>query len=248
MKKRMSMSEVLSKIALTKKRLADSVVTGDIDYTTPSFVSIKKIKSNDVKGIPVDTFTENALSGYQGIMDRIKNLEFLNSVKNGVNSQIEISIGGRSMTINEALGLKSDVIKQYYKNLIKKMRSDYMAAFSAKEKYDAEKFSDVNINNYLSVVLMVTGEDLKKADPVLVEKYTNQYKEQHGVELVDPLSISNKIGELETWVSDFYDNIDFKLSMINSRIIVEFDLDNKDAGWEIVNMKEIEDLEKYIGE
>lgn len=244
MKRRSTMTEILSKINLTKKRIAQAVIIDELS-TTSSLINFRKKSETKINGMEIKDVEENIRATYAGMNALLENLKFLNLIKNGVNATVQITIAGKKMTISEALSYNAPYIREYSNSIVDKMRKDYTNALRLKKRYDDEKFSDAAINEYLKVTLGSSSEELKKTNPDLVQNYIKQYNDMHDLELVDPLNITQEINNRAKGLEDFYDEFNFITSMINSRIIVEYDLDDPEMKWEIVNLDEINRLDEY---
>lgn len=254
MKTRCTMTELLSKITMLNKKISKVVdYSGElelsaIDRTAPGmefrFMNIKKISEDTVSGIPVKSISDEITSTYDRVVSQIENYNKLNMIKNGVNSTVKIKVSGNEMTIAEALSYNKKEIRKFYEALIRKLLMDYNNTKKAMEVYNQKMFTESTINEYLAATLgkMDTTSD---TDKNAVEDLTALYHKRHDLEFIDPLEIAKKIETLQTWYDDFYATIDFKLSEANSRLIVEYDLDENIPSWRIVNLDEIESLNNH---
>ncbi len=257
MKTRSTMTELLSRITMLNKKISKVVgFSGElelstIDTTLPGiefrFMNIKKKSEDTVSGVPTDRISKEIVSTYDSVTSQIENYNKLNMIKNGVNSTVKIKLGDKEMTIAEALSYNKKEIRRFYEALIRKLMMDYTNTQKAIEAYNQRVFSEQAINEYLGATLgkVDLNAETNKSS---VEELTNMYHKRHDLELIDPLELATKIKELQAWYDDFYATIDFKLSEANSRLIVEYDLDEKIPSWRIVNLDELESLNTYQNE
>lgn len=235
----MSMSEILSKKQIYKKRIDRFAVNGGANDRTVSarLITIKKSSDATINGMEVSKVQDDIKTQFTSIMDIAKNYEFINEICNAVNSQVYITIANRRMTVSQALALNTDALKGVYTGILNRLKDDYRDAIDSKEKYDSKVFSDTAINNYLQVTIGATTTDSEN-NPKVKERL-DEYREMNKIDIIDPIGVLDKIRELEAFSEDFFDNISFKLAELNARIMVEFDIDNKKDGYTIINLSEI---------
>lgn len=254
MKKRSTMSEILSNINLYKKKL-DNVVMEDKLYQKSNdrgLVAIKK-ESEDTFGPNKRSKTDmkDAIDAkYKSIVDIMENFQKLTIIKNGVNATMKIVIAGKSMTIAEALSYNNTVVKDYHTIILRKMKDDYEAALRSIDDYNSKVFSEEAINKYIA--LLVGGSDnvndVKNKDPKRIQEYIEMYHKQNDMEIYDPLNLLEKIKEKERFITEFYHDIGFVLASINSQLIVEYDLDEEVPHWTIVNAEDLKSLSQYLSD
>lgn len=246
------MTELLSKINLTKKKIDDVVSKDSLRlnsnglYSPCRLINAKKKSENDINGVPVKEIKLEIMSAYSQIKDLIDNYTKLIMIKNGVNSVAKVNIAGQELTIAEALAYNTSTVKNYHDSLIRRLINDGNEVNKIISDYNKIKFSDQAINGYLSAALggISTG-DIKNVDTNIVDDLLKKYHEQNDMEYIDPLNLFEEVDHLHRWYSDFYNTVNFKLSEINSRLIIEYDLDQDVPTWRIVNLDEIEKLNNY---
>lgn len=259
---RCSMSELLSKIKMTKKKIDQTVTTGYPGSRTRSYAQIVgedgKIlpliaikKKSDTKidsSMEASDFTDKAQSAYQSTLGLIENLTNLNVIKNDVNDKVTVMIHGKKYSVAQVLSMNNAVTKNYYEQLIRKLKGDYQAACNYSREYNEKVFSQDAINNWMKVYLGPTKAD--EAERMNAEEYQKAlavYHEQYDIEFVDPIKIEEKINELEEFMDEMFERSSYLLSAINARVIVEYDLDSKDSVfWKIVNLDEVEAIQNTL--
>lgn len=240
MKRKASMSEILANISMYHKKIAQQVVSSP-SRKNGLFVTVKKASDTSINGVPIKDIEKDIMARYDSVMDIIKNYEYLSRIRNDVNARIIINIAGSSMTIAQALVLNSNVMREAYNDILNRLKRDYEKAIDTKAEYDASAFSNEAINNYLQATMGV-GVSMSDANTnQKIRDRIDEYREMKSIEFVDPININEKIKELETFIEEFFGNVSFKLAELNARIIVEYDMDNKDD-WRIVNLDELKNL------
>jgi hypothetical protein len=115
------------------------------------------------------------------------------------------------MTVAEAIELKSSI--KNYKALLNQMRSQHSSSV-----YQVEQENNRTRNN-LENSLSNRGNNSNGNDNSRVDNvgdYSRQYMKIHGVELFDPLNLSEKVESLEKFINDFESEVDFVLSEKNA--------------------------------
>ncbi len=241
----MTMTEILSKINLTKNKLDNLINEQPIKSRGTAFIAIKKQNDTVVNGVPVDTIAEDIKAKYDSVMALYKNYSKLLRIKNSVNGQVYVNLNGMRMTVAEALAFNTTSMQRVTGAIIEKLQRDYDTSIAAHKDYNMTKFSDSNINAHLSAVLGASSQELeatKKSRPDFIQGLIDKYKETNALVNIDPIDLGCKIGLWETFSDTFYNKLDFRLSEINSRLTVEVDLDKDEDFFRIVNLDEVNAL------
>lgn len=248
MLKEMTMTEVLAKISLAKKKMesagkAASTTRGNI------FMTVKK-KNRDVTiaNVNVEESKNGITANFDSTMDNFTNLYKLLMIKEAVNSNTRIEIpnpdfrkgGTINATITEILALygEDSISRKYYKKILDKMKSDYAQCEKIISDNEVTVLSETRITEYVTQRLAALKENpTKAAVEANYEKYSKEYIDANSMEYVDPIDLADKIEKLENWMDEFYNNINFKLSEVNSKTKVWVDLDKDDNFWGYVSNK-----------
>ena len=236
------MTEVLSKINLTKNKLDTLINDQVIRARGTQFIAIKKQNDTAVNGVSVDTIADDIKARYDSITSIYKNYLKLLRIKNSVNCQVYVNLYGMRMTVAEALAFNTTSVHRVTSAIIDRLHRDYEGCIAAHKDYNATKFSDSNINNHLSAVLGASSQELeaaKKGKPDFIQGLIDKYKETNALVNIDPIDLGAKIGLWETFSDTFYNRLDFRLSEINSRLTIEVDLDKDTDFFRIVNLDEV---------
>ena len=242
MLKRCTMTELLSKINLTKKKIENG-----LSPTSSRLINARKKSETNINGCPIESIEKDIVSAYTSVSSLIHNYKKLIMIKNSVNAIATVKIAGDTLTITEALAYNTTSVKNYYRLLLNRMASDYNDTVKVIADYNKIKFSDNAINSYLSAALGgIATSDMKNIDSNTVEELLQKYHDQNDMVFIDPLNLIKEINKLENWYNEFYDTVNFKLSEVNSRLIIEYDLDSDVPIWRIVNLEDIKSLEDCV--
>lgn len=249
MKKVMSMTEVLSNISMCRKRIGN--ISTILDGTTypglianykPTFMSIANpMKDQDYFGYNKEDTAKGIQSNWDTIIANINNLVKYSMIKEQVNATHKISIPNPNpmdttnkeitVTVAEALILNSTSIKNYYVNLLAKLKADYNKMAENMKNHNDTTLSDESISKYVSTILGAQGDktSAKNIDLSKYSSYVEEYTKANKLEYIDPIKINEKIEFYEKWIDDFYSTIGYRLSEFNSKLKVWVDLDINDG-------------------
>lgn len=254
MKKIMTMTEVLAKLNVSKKRMQSTTFEMARPSGASIFVTAKKTnRSTTVSGTNISDAEKGIQSNFDMTMDNFSNAWKLLMVKEAVNSMIRITIpnpdfrkgGTITATITEVLSLCGDgsISKKYYNQLLSKMQAEYNNVTSLIKKNEETVLSQERITDYVIQRLNALKENTSKdAVEKVYDEYAKEYIAANTLEIVDPIDIMDKINKLDQWITDFYTTVNFRLSEVNSKtkVWIDFDLDND--FWGLVNEDEIDNL------
>lgn len=160
-----------------------------------------------------EDFRKQALATYQSVVALEKRIVSIKAAIDASNFQTKIQVGGKEMTVLEALNMKSfiDLKKtrlSYYKSLMQRARNEYEQALSD------------NKNRIEKIVTEQTASSSVK-DPDIEKKTIESIESLYKVDFIDPLELEEKIKGLETEIQDFENNVDYALSESNSTTYIE---------------------------
>lgn len=160
-----------------------------------------------------EDFRKQALAIYQSVVALEKRIVSIKAAIDASNFQTKIQVGGKEMTVLEALNMKSfiDLKKtrlSYYKSLMQRARNEYEQALSD------------NKNRIENIITEQTASSSVK-DPDIEKKTIESIESIYKVDFVDPLELEEKIKELGTEIQDFENNVDYALSESNSTTYIE---------------------------
>lgn len=241
MRKEMTMSELLSRIKMAKKKLY-TVQYNELDSSGNDYKFIKTWNPNKgtINGVETSKIKEEIQSNYDSYNSQLFNLIKMMQVKEKVNCDHYLEIpnpdyrkGGKiRATVTEVLVLKTTVIHGYYDSLLNKYIKEYNSALNLIEKYESKYLSEDTIRDYVIARLNSLQKD-SSVDSIkkYYSEYSAEYREANKMELFDPIDLKSKIDALQNWVDTFYNEIDYKLSEFNARTKIWIDLDLDEDFW-----------------
>ena len=202
----MTITEALSKVKILEDRYLKSLRSSKL-------VAVKHGPQlrRPYTSYKVEDFEKQAKEQYQSSESLLQNLIKIKNAIAKSNAVTMITIGGKEMTVQEAIILKqfSDLRKKRlstYKSLLVEATSDLSEALDE--------------NNRL-IEKLVTGSDKSSEE---IRKSTEEIlSSSKAVSLVDPCKLQDKIEDWETELSDFENNIDFVLSESNAKTRITID-------------------------
>jgi len=177
-------------------------------------------------GTSVEDFTKRAGSKLQSVLDLIERRKRIKSavvisnagVKAGDGYELrKITIGGKEMTIAEALERKNSSIA-YDEALLAKLESDYALALSKVQTLQKEL--DRNVEDFVRVSF---GTEATKHRSAEQQASVDAYTAQRQPILLDPLGIRDMIDKLRTEIEDFKAEVDYALVVANTQTTIEID-------------------------
>lgn len=247
MRREMTMTEVLAKLTLAKKKMNSAGYGIMTQSGGQIYISAKK-KNRDVSitNTPVEEVVKGIQSNYDTTLDNFSNCWKLLMIKEAVNSSIRIQIpnpdfrksGTIEATITEVLSLCGDgsLSKKYYASILNRMKRDWETIQDTIDRNEKNVLSEDKITAYVVQRLQALKENTSKAaTEASYSKYAPEYIEANTIEPIDPLNLKEQIDKLENWMEEFYSTVNYKLSEVNSKtkVWVDFDLDNDFWGFVI---------------
>ncbi len=168
---------------------------------------ICKTKNKNYQYNEVD-FKKMVESEYQSLNDLIIRRD---SVKNAIvmsNSKTEVEIGGRKMTVSQAIEFKNTI--QYKRTILDTMKRQRQSATIDSESHRQKVQQKIDDN-----IKIVCGKDTKP-DASTIQTITESISKSDPIEVFDPLNLDKVIKDLETEIEDFSANVDYVLSESNA--------------------------------
>jgi len=202
--------------ALTRIKSIDKLLEKELsDNQTPFVVAIKK--DSKIAGF------ENKESYMTAVKARLQSINALinekTKLKNAIlksNSVTKVIIAGKEYTVSDAIAMKEIIEKKNL--LLAKLNNDYaQASFTMDKENERAK---VSAENY---IINIFGSD-KTSNKNLsdeIENATKAYMDRNSYSLCDPISIKNKINELEKEIIEFRGEVDLVLSESNAKTSIE---------------------------
>jgi hypothetical protein len=166
-------------------------------YTEEEFTKIAKASAQSVEGL----------------------LDYRTKLKRAIvlsNSSTKITVGGKEMSVADAITEKSFLIE----------KKKYIDALKSHLKYATGKINTENEKVELNLKTVITatfGTDTSNISPEKITAQQVEFRKTNQVNLLDPLKIETKIKELEEQVVAFETEIDAVLSESNAITFIEVD-------------------------
>jgi hypothetical protein len=211
MKEKMTIHQALSTLKLLEKKIS-SKLNGE-------FIGVKVVNAEKTNGIPTTDYEKDLKSRYDSVQALIKNNAKIKAAIDASNATTIVTIGGKSMTVQEAI---------VRKHLIE---TDMRLLANLKSQYEYARKTVNNENDKLPAaaeryVTAVLSADKAGKKPEEIEAMKNEYIAKNTRELADPNNLKEEIDRLESDILEFQSNVDYKLSESNSTTVIEVDLDD----------------------
>lgn len=158
-------------------------------------------------------FAKKVKAQYQSVTDLMEQRDRIKSAIVVSNATTRIKVGDMEMTVAEAIEKKSSI--EYEKRLLGSFKDSFTSGQNLVNERNA--IAQRNVDALLEKLASTTREDLSAAQKTLSENYM----EQNGYELVDPLVLEKKIAELDERIDTFEKNVDIALSLSNATTFIE---------------------------
>lgn len=208
--KTMTMHELLVAIKMTKKRLdAYNLISGTAFIST---ATRNQLESNKDEAESVRT---TLIANLQKVTALISNLDEYEKVRASVNATTKFTVGGKEMTISDAIKLKENI--GYRKQLLNKLKDEYAAA--------TKNVSNENraLTTRLDKNYAYASDALPETIQAMTAAKETEYSKNETV-LVDPNKVSEYIEKLTEEIDNFEGTLDAALSYINAVTQVEVTL------------------------
>lgn len=239
MRKTITMYELLNAIKKYKERV-ESIYKDYIDSETQisrMMVSVyNPITEITINGVDVNKVEESIRKIDENICSTISTLTSLLLIRERENTDNKISVKSPfgneeiTMTISQALAIKSDKFIKYYIGYFDKLASDLSKGQLAIEMHHKSVLSEDKISRYVESKLQMLNmapcggsefNDIKNSN--LYKQFSDEYREINTFKLLDPLDIENSIIDRKNSILDFYDAIDTEIRKFNAIHTVEID-------------------------
>lgn len=162
----------------------------------------------------IDDFSSKAATQVQSLTDMLNTRDALKAAIIQSNAVTTITIGGKEITVAQAIEQKRSIILR--QNLLTKVKSQVNLgnALLVKRTAEFESGLSVKLDTLLGRDRATKGEE--------VEGITKPLRERGEPSLLDPVGMVAYSEKLETEIDDFLTEVDFALSESNSRTEVEF--------------------------
>ena len=204
---KMTVLEALSKIKVLNKRV-DSAIR-EVNLVTT-------VKKNETKinGKDRADYEKEMVGSYQKAVDLINQINAIKAAINKYNAETMISIGGKQMSIAEAIYMKQYGLKNL-KELHSRLRDQYTNAMFRLTDENGRQLEQ-KVDKYRS---SLTGADGKLSPEA--QGMIDQWRDVNTTVLVDPSNIFAKIAELEKQIDDLESGVDSAIQVANATHVIE---------------------------
>lgn len=206
---KMSLHRILSEIKLMDAKI-------DKKMQTTHFVGWKQKGKLVCGAFQENEFDADSRAGFMAVSDLIVRKNTLKQSLSKANSDTQIIVAGKSMTIADAVVFKHmlPIKKRFLETLKEQQKEAQQKVLNHNHQIEA---------NALQLAQTALGKDnvkLTDSDAVSVSK---PYIETNELKLHDPLSIKKKIEALEEEIDRFEADIDTVLSEANATTFIDID-------------------------
>lgn len=200
--------------ALAELKLLDDRILKAIKST--EYCVANKHSNDKIRGVSVEEYSKQMQGGYDKAVDLIERRK---SIKRAVvlsNAVTKVKIAGKEYTVAEAIEMKNRGI-DFDGTLMEAMRKNYNLAMAVIKEQNGKELEE-RADQYVTAIY---GQKEGKTNTADIEKVKEDFLKSNQFELVDPLSVLDKINILEEKISDFMAEVDAALSVSNALTEIE---------------------------
>lgn len=206
--------------ALSELKTLDDRIEKAIRETT--YVLAVKHSAEKINGMTVSNFKDKMKSGYQKVTDLIARRDAMKRAVVLSNATTKVTIGGKEMTIAEAIEAKNHGM-EFKCTLLRQMNSAYVTAQNELNRNGGEAL-EKKAEQYVLAVIAAQPKDSKMSvDSEAMKALRKTYIENNTYDLVDPMDIAKVIEALDAEINEFNAEVDAALSCSNALTVIEFE-------------------------
>jgi hypothetical protein len=201
---KISITRALSELKLLDKKIKDK---------TGSLALAASVTKDHQKEIRI-AYLKKGAEDFQQVKDFISRRNSIKSAIVASNSVVQVDIGGKRMTVAEAIERKQSIT--YDKDLCRKIREDY---FKNKQNVEIQNEKIKNMADKQAEAALGSETARQKG-----EEYTslvNAYFEHRKFELISIDGAEKIIEEMQNSIDEFQHEIDFVLSESNTKTPID---------------------------
>lgn len=211
MTEKMNIHQVLADLKVLDARIA-KLLSGT------EFALANKHGNEKIGGKPLAEVNGDIKATYQKVRDLMKRRAAMRASLVKSNAETTITICGKTMTVAEAIEMKSNGIA-VYQRLLKRLRDDFVTAQDVIAQHSGDRMEQA-AERYVSNMLGQQAKEANKNTVEIAQQLRQHYIENNSYDLIDPINIKKEIEETEKFVDDFTANIDAALAVSNATTIV----------------------------
>ncbi len=214
-KEKMTIHRALSELKTIDERIAKGI-------REATYVLAVKHSAEKINGKTVNNFKEDMRSGYQKVTDLIARRDAMKRAVVLSNATTKVTIGGKEMTIAEAIEAKNHGM-EFKSMLLRQMNSAYVTAQNELNRNGGEAL-EKKAEQYVLAVIAAQPKDSKMSvDSEAMKALRKTYIENNTYDLVDPMDIAKVIEALDAEINEFNAEVDAALSCSNALTVIEFE-------------------------
>ena len=203
----------MSKISLTRvlseiKTLSEHVK----NFPQIADVGVNKTSKVITENCTVSQFVLTSQARYDTWVAQIERLVLLTSARNQANTTVLVTVNGKQMTMDEAISKKA--MLEVQKAALNRFKSQLSSAQQVVTKADAEVQTSVD----KAVAAAVTSNPLTEEQVAVFKK---MYEASLGKTIAVGSNIKTCLENLEKYIKEFSDEIDYVLSEANANTFVD---------------------------
>lgn len=204
---KMTVLEALSKIKVLNKR---------VDSAIREVTLVTTVKKNETKinGKDRADYEKEMVGSYQKAVDLINQINAIKAAINKYNAETMITVGGKKMSIAEAIYMKQYGLKNM-ESLLGRLRDQFNNAMFRLTDENGRQL-DQKVDKYR---LSLSGADGKLSPEA--QDMIDHWRDVNTTILVDPSNISAKIAELEKQIDDLESGVDSAIQVANATNVIE---------------------------
>lgn len=206
---RMSIHKALAEIKVLDNRIIDAITDG-------TYCVANKHSNDKIKGVTIDEYKKVMQGYYDKANDLISRNNAIKKAVTLSNAVTKVKINGVEYTVAEAIWMKNHGIefKEEMRDILKRQYNKAQAEIIAHNGDDLDKRAE-------QYVIGLYGSKEGKIDTEAFEKTKKEFIKANQYDLVDPISILEKIEQLEEEISKFKSEVDATLSESNAVTEIE---------------------------
>ncbi len=205
--------------ALSELKLIDAKIEKAIADILPTGIHQKGKAINNY--FTEENFTKAAQSNFDSVMGLIDRKNKIKSLVVIANGATNVTINGQTMTISDAINLKTSIKLQ--KKFVETLKHRHAQSLVQMGKANEQ------VQKNLQVILeSALGKENVKTNKDDYDNIATPYLEKNEVKVFDPLGIEARIKEIEEKVSGFEVEVDATLSEINATTFIVLNSDSAD--------------------
>ena len=201
---KISLTRVLSEIKTLSEHVKNFPVIAD--------VGVNKTSKVIAENCTVAQFNLVSQARYDTWVAQIERLVLLKSARNQANTNEYVTVNGKQMTMDEAISKKA--MLEVQKSALNKFKAQLSSAQQVVTKADA----DVQTSVDKAVAAAVTSNPLTEEQ---VQVFKKMYEASLGKTIAGGSNIKTCLENLEKYIKEFSDEIDYVLSEANANTFVE---------------------------